>query len=123
MPKVVITYKDKCYETEVATGLNVLIGAWNVGLDEMGFGDCGGNLVCASCHVRVKSGTFPEMKLDEIWWNQTITQQAFIGKDKALYFAGNDIDILALQGAWVVYFNERMFEDLSLTRPYDLVKD
>jgi ferredoxin len=65
MPKVVITFKDKRYETEVAKGLNVLIGAWNVGLDEMGFGDCGGNLVCASCHVRVKSGTFPDMKLDE----------------------------------------------------------
>lgn len=64
----------------------------------------------------------PEMQLEEIWWNQTITQQAFIGKDKALYFAGNDINILALQGAWVVYFNEKKFEDLNLNRPYDLVK-
>lgn len=74
MPKVVITHKGQRYETEVSTGLNVLIGAWNVGLDAAGFGDCGGNLICASCHVRVKSGTFPAMKLDEQYTLDTLPQ-------------------------------------------------
>lgn len=74
MPKVVITHKGQRYETEVPTGLNVLIGAWNVGLDASGFGDCGGNLICASCHVRVKSGTFPPMKADEQYTMETLPQ-------------------------------------------------
>ncbi|RYG62064.1 MAG: 2Fe-2S iron-sulfur cluster binding domain-containing protein [Alphaproteobacteria bacterium] len=74
MPKVVITAHGQRHETEVATGLNVLISAWNVGLDEKGFGDCGGNLVCTSCHVRVKSGTFPDMKRDEAYMLETLPQ-------------------------------------------------
>ena len=76
MPKVVIWHMAKNgvrkHETEVASGLNVLIGAWNVGLDEIGFGDCGGNLVCASCHVRVKNGTFNDMKPDERYMLETL---------------------------------------------------
>lgn len=72
MPKVIIWNKDKRLETDVPSGLNVLIGAWNLGLDELGFGDCGGNLVCASCHVRVKNGTFAEMKLDEKYLLETL---------------------------------------------------
>lgn len=65
MPKVVIRYQDHAYEAQVPTGMSVRIGASMAGLDELGFGDCGGNLVCATCHVRVNSGTFPEMKYDE----------------------------------------------------------
>lgn len=74
MAKVIIRHKEQIYETQVANGLNVLIGAWNVGLDVMGFGDCGGNLVCASCHVRVKSGTFAPMKPDEQYAMETLAQ-------------------------------------------------
>lgn len=72
MPKVVIIARGEKLESQVAVGLNVLIGAWNVGLDERGFGDCGGNLVCATCHVRVKSGTFPDMKPDEKFMLDTL---------------------------------------------------
>ena len=74
MPKVVIINRGERLESDAPTGLNVLIGAWNVGLDEKGFGDCGGNLVCTSCHVRVKSGTFPDMKRDEAYMLETLPQ-------------------------------------------------
>ena len=76
MPKVVIWHMAQAgvrrLETEVPAGLNVLIGAYNTGLEDYGFGDCGGNLICASCHVRVKSGTFPPMKLDEQYLLETL---------------------------------------------------
>jgi len=60
------------HEVNVAVGLHVLMGGFQAGLDDFGFGDCGGNLVCASCHVRVKSGTFPDMKLDEQYLLETL---------------------------------------------------
>lgn len=78
MPKVIIWHKAhdgvRKLEMNVAAGLNVLIGAWQVGMDEFGFGDCGGNLVCASCHVRVKNGTFLPMKLDEQYALETLPE-------------------------------------------------
>lgn len=74
MPKVLISYKDTVYEASVPVGMSVLIGASMVGLDERGFGDCGGNLVCATCHVRVKSGTFSAMKPDEALMLGTLPQ-------------------------------------------------
>lgn len=74
MPKVVIRYKDKTYDAQVPEGLSVLIGATMVGLDAFGFGDCGGNLVCTTCHVRVNSGTFAPMKPDEHLMLDTLPQ-------------------------------------------------
>lgn len=72
MPKVVIHYQGTRYETSVPSGLHVLLGGFNVGLDEFGYGDCGGNCICASCHVRVKSGNFPPMKADEKYLLDTL---------------------------------------------------
>jgi len=65
VPRVMIRYKQETHEVQVSAGLSVLIAASLAGLEEMGFGDCGGNLVCATCHVRVNSGTFAPMKPDE----------------------------------------------------------
>lgn len=72
MPKVVILSRGERYEVNVPSGLHVMMGGVTAGLDSFGFGDCGGNLVCASCHVRVKSGTFPPMKLDEQYLLETL---------------------------------------------------
>ena len=74
MPQVIIRYKGKAHEVQVPQGMSVLIGASLAGLDELGFGDCGGNLVCATCHVRVNSGTFAPMKVDEQMMLDTLTQ-------------------------------------------------
>ena len=74
MPKVHIHYQGNTYEANVPTGMSVLIGASMCGLEELGFGDCGGNLVCATCHVRVNSGTFPAMKYDEQLTLDTLPQ-------------------------------------------------
>ena len=64
-----------------------------------------------------------ELNLDGNWWNQNIKNDATIGDHDALYFAGCDINIMNLQGAWCVFFNETMFSDLGLDMPYDSVKN
>jgi len=65
----------------------------------------------------------PELNLSEPWWNQNINKDARIGSSDALYFAGCDINIYNLQGAWCVYFNEDMFQNLGLDFPYAKVKN
>ncbi|MHC1693883.1 MAG: hypothetical protein AB9835_01110 [Eubacteriales bacterium] len=64
----------------------------------------------------------PEINLKETWWNQALIKEGSIGTDGALYFAANDISISTLQSTWCLFFNENMFEDLKLDRPYELVK-
>ncbi len=72
MPKVVISSKGESQSVELRSGLRMIMAGMQAGLDQYGFGDCGGNLVCATCHVRVKSGTFPAMKLDEQYLLETL---------------------------------------------------
>jgi len=64
----------------------------------------------------------PELNLGEYWWNQNICNGAAIGNFNSLYFAGCDINIMNLQGAWCVFFNESIFQNLGLEMPYNLVK-
>lgn len=49
-------------ETTLEKGERVLTAAYRLGLDELGFGECGGNCVCSTCHVFVEKGAecFPE---------------------------------------------------------------
>jgi 2Fe-2S ferredoxin len=37
-------------------GDRLLKGAYKLGLDAAGFGECGGNCVCSTCHVHVEEG-------------------------------------------------------------------
>jgi ABC-type glycerol-3-phosphate transport system substrate-binding protein len=64
----------------------------------------------------------PELQLEQNWWNQNINKDALIGDSDALYFTTCDINIMNLQGAWCVYFNEDMFKNLGLDMPYEKVK-
>jgi len=65
----------------------------------------------------------PELRLTSPWWSQKILEDAKIGSNSAVYFASNEISIHALQCPWVIYFNEDMFVDLGLERPYQSVRD
>ena len=65
----------------------------------------------------------PGLNLGEPWWNQSAMATSEIGSSKRLYFAFSDIDIFTLQGAWCMFINEAMIENLGLERPYELVKN
>lgn len=51
--------------TEVGVGSRLVSGAFALGLDDAGFGECGGNCCCGTCHVRVKQGRFLPPAADE----------------------------------------------------------
>ena len=62
MAKLVFKTPEGEKETTLNKGERVLAAAYKLGLDEAGFGECGGNCVCSTCHVYVKKGLdlFPE---------------------------------------------------------------
>ena len=51
--------------TVVKPGYRVVSGAFALGLDEIGFGECGGNCTCGTCHVKVRQGNFGPINSDE----------------------------------------------------------
>lgn len=67
MAKVTFIVENEHHEIELAVGETLLKGGLKLNLDENGFGNCGGNCVCSTCHVYVKSGgeSFAEPSIDE----------------------------------------------------------
>ena len=67
MVKVIFKTPDGDKDVELQPGERVLKGAYRLGLDEQGFGECGGNCVCSTCHVYVLEGAqhFPAPKPEE----------------------------------------------------------
>ena len=62
------------------------------------------------------------MNLGGEWWNQTMMEEAAIGRGNKLYYAGCDINIMTLESVNCVYFNENMMADLGLDLPYGAVR-
>lgn len=62
MTKLIVKTSEGEKETTLDKGERVLSAAYRLGLDEQGFGECGGNCVCSTCHVFVEKGAdrFPE---------------------------------------------------------------
>ncbi len=60
---------------------------------------------------------------DQPWWDQSVISDAYVGKDKALYFANSDLTLHNFEMSWCMYFNRRMVEDHQLDLPYQLVRD
>lgn len=62
MAKLIFKTPEGVKETKLEKGERVLAAAYKLGLDESGFGECGGNCVCSTCHVFVEKGLehFPE---------------------------------------------------------------
>ncbi len=61
MTKILFKTEDGIKETTLNKGERVLSAAFKLGLDEKGFGECGGNCVCSTCHIFVEKGleSFP----------------------------------------------------------------
>ena len=62
MTKVIFKTSEGEKQTTLDKGERVLTAAYRLGFDEQGFGECGGNCVCSTCHVFVEKGAdhFPE---------------------------------------------------------------
>ncbi|MBA43816.1 MAG: ferredoxin [Magnetococcales bacterium] len=62
MAKLIFKTSEGDKETVLNKGERVLAAAYKLGLDADGFGECGGNCVCSTCHVFVEKGLelFPE---------------------------------------------------------------
>lgn len=65
MATVIFKHKDTARQTTLKAGQRLLFAGYGLGFEELGFGDCGGNMVCGSCHVRVIKGSFAPPKPDE----------------------------------------------------------
>ena len=104
----------------ILAGENIYDAAYCPGWDLSTGGNIGG-LITSNMFVNLKE--IPELNLERQWWNQNINKDALIGGSDALYFTGCDINIMNLQGAWCVYFNEDIFKNLGLDMPYEKVKN
>ncbi len=54
--KVTFLIGDEKESVELNEGERLLKAAYKLGLDAAGFGDCGGNCICSTCHVYVEEG-------------------------------------------------------------------
>ena len=61
-------------------------------------------------------------QFEQPWWDQDVMADAYVGNDKALYFASSDLTLHNFEMSWCLYFNRRMIEDHQLDLPYDTVK-
>lgn len=59
--------------------------------------------------------------LDKLWWSKDIVDSANI--NGYLYVLDGDISLHRLSYAMCMYFNKRIFDELGLSYPYDMVKN
>ena len=65
--------------------------------------------------------TVPLLRVDMAWWDQQFINRNII--EDRLFYATSDLNLMALESVWVMYFNEDMMQDLGLDFPYELVLD
>jgi len=118
---ILITQFTSQLKKVILSGEDLYDAVYCPGWDTSGATNTIGSLVTSNMFHNLKD--IPEMQLDQYWWNQNITRDSLIGDFDALYFAGCDINIMNLQGAWCVYFNEDMFKNLGMELPYEKVKE
>lgn len=63
----------------------------------------------------------PELHLHEDWWD-SVAVEAMTLRNK-LYFAMGDINLMAYDSMWCLFFNETMMENHGMDKPYDLVRE
>ena len=61
------------------------------------------------------------LKLDNPWWSQDIRESCNVNGN--LYVIDGDISLHRLSYAMTLYFNKRLFDDLGMDYPYQLVLD
>lgn len=63
---------------------------------------------------------FENVNLRSAWWDQGTASLEIGGK---VYFMSGDINILDNDVTYILLFNKKLFEDVGLTEPYQMVRD
>ncbi len=64
---------------------------------------------------------FYSSALDKPWWDQNVIERNTI--DDQLYFATSDLNFMAFDSTWVIYYDEDLLDSFGLESPHRLVKD
>ena len=62
-----------------------------------------------------------ELNIDKIWWDQPLVKRNIL--EGRLFYATSDLNLMAFEGVWAMYFNEGMMQALGLEFPYQLAMD
>jgi len=66
---------------------------------------------------------FDELHLDKPWWDQNVAETEQLVTGDKLYFAANDINLIAFEDSMCLFMNEDMIKDNGLDPIYDLVRE
>ena len=59
-----------------------------------------------------------ELNIDKVWWDQPLIVRNIL--EDRLFYATSDLNLMAFEGIWCMYFNEKMMVELGLELPYEL---
>ncbi|MBR6603634.1 MAG: extracellular solute-binding protein [Clostridia bacterium] len=59
-----------------------------------------------------------QLNIDRVWWDQPLIERNTI--EGRLFYATSDLNLMAFEGVWCMYFNEDMIKSLGLALPYEL---
>ncbi len=62
-----------------------------------------------------------ELNIDRVWWDQPLIKRNII--EDRLFYATSDLNLMAFEGIWCMYFNEDLMKDLGLDMPFQLALD
>ncbi len=62
-----------------------------------------------------------ELHTEKIWWDQPLITRNTI--DNRLFYATSDLNLMAFEGIWCMYFNEEMMTALGLDAPFQTALD
>lgn len=62
-----------------------------------------------------------ELNIDKVWWDQPLIERNTV--EGRLFYATSDLNLMAFEGIWAMYFNEDMMVELGLDLPYQLALD
>lgn len=96
MVQVIFKHQGEKKSVELNPGDRLLKGAYTLELDGFGFGDCGGNCICSTCHVYVTEGA-------------------------AHFIPASADEELTLDGAFGVKPNSRLACQLVVTPQHDII--
>ncbi|NLE13794.1 MAG: hypothetical protein GX628_08985 [Clostridiales bacterium] len=64
----------------------------------------------------------PVFDFSNPWWEPSVIEESvFFGN--ILYYSCTDFNLDAIEGTWVIFFNEKIVDNLGLEKPYDLVRN
>ena len=75
----------------------------------------------ASQHALLNINEIDSIHLDKPWWAKDIIESANVNGN--LYVLDGDISLARYKSAMCLYFNKRIFDELGLDYPYQMVKD